>query len=81
MDLPLVKDGVPYTNFKDRINQYILSMWQDDWIGAVANKLYSLEISSPLIKQEGRNCLVVYLHQSHTPDPFTHLAQRSSTSM
>ena len=41
LDLPRVKVGVPNTDFKRHINQYILSTWQDDWNGAVANKLSS----------------------------------------
>ena len=36
LDLP---HGVPYTDFKHLISQYIFSTWQDDWNGAVANKL------------------------------------------
>ena len=46
----------PNTDFKHHINQYILSTWQDDWNGAVANKLSSrsLEIGSPPIGGAGR---------------------------
>ena len=36
LDLPRVKVGVPNTDFKHHINQYILSTGQDDWNGAVA---------------------------------------------
>ena len=36
LDLP---HGVPYTDFKHLISQYIFPTWQDDWNGAVANKL------------------------------------------
>ena len=48
LGFPRVKVDVPYTGFK----QYIcFSTWQDDWNGAVANKLHSvkpvLEIGSP----------------------------------
>ena len=43
LDLPHAKVGVPYNDFKNCINQYILSTWQDDWNGAVANKLRSVE--------------------------------------
>ena len=35
--------GVPYTDFKHCISQYILSTWQGDWNGAVANKLHSVK--------------------------------------
>ena len=43
LDLPHAKVGVPYNDFKHCINQYILSTWQDDWNGAVANKLHSFK--------------------------------------
>ena len=41
--MPRVKDDVPNTDFKHHINRYILSTWQDDWNGAVANKLHSVK--------------------------------------
>ena len=31
LDLPRAKVGVPYTDFKHLISQYIFSTWQDDW--------------------------------------------------
>ena len=34
---------MPYTEFKYLISQYIISTWQDDWNGAVANKLHSVK--------------------------------------
>ena len=40
LDLPRDKVGVPYNDFKHCINQYIFSTWQDDWNGAVMNKLH-----------------------------------------
>ena len=43
LDLPHAKDGVPYDDFKHCVSQYILSTWQDDWNGAVVNKLSSIE--------------------------------------
>ena len=43
LGLPHAKVGVPYNDFKHCINQYILSTWQDDWSGAVMNKLYSVK--------------------------------------
>ena len=43
LDLPRAKVGVPYTDFKHRISQYIFSTWQDDWNGAVANNLHSVK--------------------------------------
>ena len=39
----VLRFGVPYTDFKDCISQYILSTWQDDWKGAVANTLHSVK--------------------------------------
>ena len=43
LDLPRAKVGVPYTDFKYLISQYIFSTWQDDWNGAVVNKLHSVK--------------------------------------
>ena len=43
LDLLRAKVGVPYTDFKYLINQYIFSTWQDDWNGAIANKLHSVK--------------------------------------
>ena len=43
LDLPCTKVGLPYSDFKHCISQYSLSTWQDDWNGAVANKLHSLK--------------------------------------
>ena len=43
LDLPRAKVGVPYNDFKHCINQYIFSTWQDDWNGAVSNKLHSVK--------------------------------------
>ena len=43
LDLPRAKVGVPYNDFKHCINQYIFPTWQDDWNGAVANKLHSVK--------------------------------------
>ena len=37
------KVGVTYTDFKYLISQYIFSTWQDDWNGAVMNKLHSIK--------------------------------------
>ena len=34
---------VPYTDFKHHINKYILSTWQDDWNGPIANRLHSVK--------------------------------------
>ena len=43
LDLPHAKVGVPYNDFKHCINQYILSIREDDWNDAVANKLHSVK--------------------------------------
>ena len=40
LDLPRAKVGVPYTDFKYLIGQYIFST---DWNGAVMNKLHSVK--------------------------------------
>ena len=39
LDLPRTNVGVPYDDVQHRINPYIYSTWQDDWNGAVENKL------------------------------------------
>ena len=44
LDVPRVKVGVPNTDFKHHINQYIISIWQEDWNGAVVNKLHSVKL-------------------------------------
>ena len=51
LDLPRAKVGVPYTDFNHLISQYIFSTWQDDWNGAVMNKLHS-------VKPPHTNCVV-----------------------
>ena len=43
LDLPHAQVGVPYTDFKHLKRQYIFFTWQDDWNGAVANKLHSFK--------------------------------------
>ena len=43
LGLPHAKVAVPYNEFKHCINQYILFAWQDDWNGAVVNKLHSVK--------------------------------------
>ena len=43
LDLLCVKVGVPYTDFKYYINQYVLYIWQEDWNGVVVNKLPSVK--------------------------------------
>ena len=43
LDLSRAKVGVPYTDLKYLIGQYIFFTWQDDWNGAVINKLHSVK--------------------------------------
>ena len=43
LDLPRAKVGLPYTDFKYLISQYIFSTWQDDWNSVVVNKLHSVK--------------------------------------
>ena len=77
LDLPHAKVGVPYTDFKHLIGQYIFSTWQDD---AVVIKLHSVK---PGLGdwQEGWRCLVSCPHRSYIFDPFIYLEERSSTSV
>ena len=53
LDLPRAKVGVPYTDFKYLIGQYIFSTWQDDWNGAVMNKLHPVKPVLLQAVQEG----------------------------
>ena len=48
--------GVPYNDFKHCISQYILSTWQDNWNGAVVNKLHSVK---PVL---GKLAVLLQLH-------------------
>ena len=40
LGVPRAKVGVPYNDFNHCFSQYILSTWQDNWNGMVANKFY-----------------------------------------
>ena len=42
LDLPCIRVNVPCTDFKLYISLYIISTWQCDWNGVVANKLQSV---------------------------------------
>ena len=53
LDLPCAKVGVPYTDFKHLISQYIFSTWQYDWNSAVMNKLHSVKAVLLQAVQEG----------------------------
>ena len=61
LDLPCAKVGVPYTDFKQLISQYICSTWQDDWNGAVINRLHSVK---PVLGDWQSS------YRSYTFDPF-----------
>ena len=61
--------------------------WEDDWNGAVANKLHSIK---PVLGrlavllqavQEGWSSLVPCQYRSYTSDTFIYLAQKPSTSV
>ena len=43
LDLPRAIFGVPYTDLKYLINQYIFFTWQDDWNGAIVKQLHSVK--------------------------------------
>ena len=47
---PLWKVGVSYTHFKNHIDKYVLSTWQDYWNCAVANMLYWLYSVNSVLK-------------------------------
>ena len=42
LEEPLANVGVSYNDVKQCLSQYILSTWQDNWSGAVTNKLHSV---------------------------------------
>ena len=76
LDLCHVEVVVSYTDCTGQINQYINSTWQDDWNGAVANKLHPVKsVLAVLLQavQEGLSCLVSLLHRSHIFGPFMYL--------
>ena len=85
LDLPRAKDGVPYTDFKYLISQYIFSTWQDDWNGAVINKLHSVKPVLGEWQSSYRRCrrdeVVLCPHRSYTFDTFIHPKEGSSTSV
>ena len=69
--MPRVKVGVPNTDFKHHINQYILSTWQDDWNGAVANKINSVKPVLGDWQSSYRQCrkdevVLCHMHLSHS---------------
>ena len=69
--LPHAKVGVPYTDFTYCISQYIISTWQGDWNGAVANKLHSVKPVLGDWQSWYRQCwmdeiVLCHAHISHT---------------
>ena len=75
------KVGVPYTDytdFKHCISQYILSTWQGDWNGVVANKPHSVK---PIMGAERMNCFVLCPHRTYSSDTSIHLEEGSCTSV
>ena len=61
LELLHAKVDVPYTDFKHFISQYILSTWQGDWNGAVANKIHSV---TPVLGRE-REIFYLTTHSTH----------------
>ena len=80
LDLPRAKVGVPYTDFKHLINQYIFSIWQNDWNGAVVNKLHSVKPVLGDWQSSYRRCRKDDV-ESYIVDPFIHPKEGSSTSV
>ena len=65
------KVGVPYTDFKHCISQYILSTCQDNWNGAVTNKLHSVKPVLGDWQSSYRRCrkdevVLCHTHLSHS---------------
>ena len=86
LELPRVKVGVPNTDFKHHINQYIISTWQDDWNGAVANKLHSIkpvlgDWQSSYSQYRKDEIVLCRARIGYTHDPFVYLEQIPSTSV
>ena len=71
--LPCAKVGVPYTDFKHCISQQILSTWQYDKNGAVANKLRSVKPVLGDWKSSYRRCRKDELVLCRTRIGYTHL--------
>ena len=86
LDLPRATVGVPNTDFKHLISQYIFSTWQDDWNGAVINKLHSVKpVLGDWQSSYGRcrkdEVVLSCPYRSYTFDTFIYLEERSSTSV
>ena len=79
LELSRVKVTVPYTDFK-RISQYILSIWQDNWNGAV---MYTLLSAKPVLGDwhsslngEGRMKLFYVVPTSVSHLTYSYIQQR-----
>ena len=66
LDLPHANVGVHCNDFKPCISQYILSTWQDDWNGAVANKLHSVKPVLRDWQSSYRRCRKNEVHLTHS---------------
>ena len=78
------KVGVPYTDFKYLIRQYIFSTRQDDWNGAVMNKLHSVKPVLGEWQSSYRRCRkdeVVLCRARIGHTHLTHPKEESSTSV
>ena len=73
LELPFAKVGIPYNYFKRKINHCILSAWQDDWNGEIANMLHSTKPVLGDWQSSYRRCMmdeVVFCpHRWYTFDP------------
>ena len=73
LDLPHVNVGVSNSDFKHHINQYILSSWQNDSNGTVANKLHSVKPVLGDWQSSYRQCRKDDIVLSHACMGHTHL--------
>ena len=74
LDFHRVRVGVSNTDLKHHITQYILSTWQDDWNGVVANKLHSVKPVLGYWQSSYRRCRKdeVVLCRAHISQTQTH---------
>ena len=76
LDLPGTKVGVPYNHYNNCISQYILSTWQDDRNGAVANKIHSINPGAGRSSEVERSLMVRWVVGSilHGVDPLSYFS-------
>ena len=85
LELQHAKVGVPYTDFKHCISQYILSTWQGVWNGCGCKQASFCQASPGRLAvllqavQEGWSCLVSCPHRSYIFDPFIYLEGSSKS--